>query len=135
MKRPEVVCLCGSTRFWDAFRDEGLRLTLEGKIVLSIGIAAPDSMTFAHASDEDGKRTKAALDDLHLRKIDLADVVRILNRNGYIGYSTTRELAYATIKKKVITWLEPASSEECFAQAAAFVERNHQEVANWMNDD
>lgn len=130
-QRPMVVCLCGSTRFWEDFRDEGLRLTLEGKIVLSIGIAAPDSMTFAHASDEDGKIIKAALDDLHLRKIDLADVVHVLNRNGYIGHSTTRELAYAVMHGKVITWLEPASSEACFAQAAVFVEQNHNEVGRW----
>ena len=103
---PTVVCLCGSTRFWEAFRDHGLRLTLEGKIVLSIGIAAPDSMTFAHASDDEGVAIKIRLDDLHKRKIDLADEVFVLNVGGYIGESTKSEVAYALATNKEVKWLE-----------------------------
>ncbi len=103
---PTIVCLCGSTRFWKEFRDHGLRLTLEGKIVLSIGIAAPDSITFAQASDEEGLELKERLDWLHKRKIDLADEVLILNVGGYIGDSTRSELNYATTRGKVIRFLE-----------------------------
>jgi hypothetical protein len=129
---PAIVCLCGSTRFWEAFRDHGLRLTLEGKIVLSIGIAAPDSMTFAHADDDEGRRVKAMLDELHKRKIDLADEVLILNVGGYIGESTLSELAYAVVKGKAVRWLEPDSSEALFLRAGQYVVDHHAEVAAWM---
>jgi hypothetical protein len=105
-KCPLVVCLCGSTRFWEAFRDEGLRLTLEGKIVLSIGIAAPDSITFANPDSPETRLIKSRLDVLHFRKIDLADEILVLNVGGYIGESTEREIAYAESTGKVIQYLE-----------------------------
>src|SRR6266704_190453 len=37
MRVPIIVCLCGSTRFSEAFHEANLRETLVGKIVLSIG--------------------------------------------------------------------------------------------------
>jgi hypothetical protein len=49
---------------------------------------------------------RGALDELHKRKIDLADEVLILNVGGYIGDSTRSELEYARAKGKVIRWLE-----------------------------
>ena len=106
LARPKIVCLCGSTRFWETFRDMGLKLTLEGKIVLSIGICAPDSMVLANPDTEEGKEQKAKLDQLHLRKIDLADEVLILNVGGYIGDSTRRELDHAKATGKVVRFLE-----------------------------
>lgn len=107
MNKPIIVCLCGSTRFWKAFQDYGLKFTLEGKIVLSIGISAPDSMVIAHLDTEKGKEQKQKLDDLHLRKIDLSDEVFILNVDGYIGESTKRELLYAVSLDKPVYSLEP----------------------------
>ena len=62
MDRPRIVCLCGSTRFWEKFRDTGLRLTLEGVIVLSIGVCAPDSMILAHPETKDGQDQKDRLE-------------------------------------------------------------------------
>jgi hypothetical protein len=100
VKPPPVVCLCGSTRFKDAFtaamRDE----TLSGKIVLSVGL-------FGHLEglDMDGP-IKQMLDHLHLRKIDLADEVLILNVGGYIGSSTRNELDYARRVGKPVRFLE-----------------------------
>lgn len=101
---PIVVCLCGSTRFMDAFFDEGWRLTLEGKIVLSVGVCKHAKH---HGAEALGQDVADRLDDLHLRKIDLANEVRILNVGGYIGPSTSRELQYAIDKGKSITFLEP----------------------------
>lgn len=103
---PEIVCLCGSTRFWKMFRDVGLKLTLQGKIVLSIGICAPDSKILAHPNSPHGKLQKRKLDELHKRKIDLADTVMILNVNGYIGESTRSEIEYARTRGKTIQYLE-----------------------------
>jgi hypothetical protein len=104
--RPTIVCLCGSTRFWEAFRDYGLKFTLEGKIVLSIGICAPDSMVLAHPESEEGIAQKENLDELHKRKIDLADEVFVLNVGGYIGSSTRSEINYAINRGKPVKYLE-----------------------------
>ena len=107
---PTIVCLCGSTRFWEEFRDAGLRETLAGRIVLSIGIAAPDAVTFAHADTPNGLTIKAKLDALHKRKIDLADEVLVLNVGGYVGDSTRSEIEYAQSRGKEVRWLEEPSS-------------------------
>jgi len=103
---PEIVCLCGSTRFWKTFRDIGLKLTPQGKIVLSIGICAPDSKILAHPNSPNGKLQKRRLDELHKRKIDLANKVLILNVGGYIGESTRSEIEYAEAHGKLIRYLE-----------------------------
>ena len=104
---PIIVCLCGSTRFWRTFRQAGLQETLAGRIVLSIGAASgTDEDHFGNLSRGEYDRVKAMLDELHLRKIDLADEVLILNVGGYIGESTRRELDYARVKGKVIRFWE-----------------------------
>lgn len=106
--RPTIVCLCGSTRFSAAFRDTNLRETLDGKIVLSIGCdMRSDHDIFGNLPADELERIKRDLDDLHLRKIDLADEVLILNVGGYIGQSTSRELAYARAHGKRVRFLEP----------------------------
>lgn len=103
----KIVCLCGSTRFMEAFRAANLRETLAGNIVLSIGCdLRSDDDIFGHLSDEEKGRIKKSLDELHLRKIDLADEVLILNVGGYIGESTTNELEYAKLKGKQVRFLE-----------------------------
>lgn len=104
---PKIVCLCGSTRFWEAFRDVGLDLTMAGIIVLSIGISAPDSMVLAHPDSEQGKAQKSMLDQLHKQKIDLADQILVLNQSGYVGDSTKGEIAHAEFIKKSVKWLYP----------------------------
>jgi hypothetical protein len=98
--RPTIVCLCGSTKFKDAFikatRDE----TLAGKIVLTVGF-------FGHIEKLDiGKETRQMLDELHIHKIDMSDEVFILNVGGYIGKSTRREINYSLAAGKYIRYLE-----------------------------
>lgn len=110
VRRPVIVCLCGSTRFWRDFQEAGLRQTLAGKIVLSIGAArAPDDEDRSFGGlvpVEDFDAVKEDLDRLHLRKIDLADEVFIINRGGYIGASTRVELEYARATGKLVHFLE-----------------------------
>lgn len=102
--RPEIVVLCGSTRFVDEFNRQRKELTEAGIIVLSIEVVT------TQARDVDPQHVnptlKAALDELHLRKIDLADRVHVLNVDFYIGESTTREIEYATKLGKPITYLQ-----------------------------
>ena len=97
---PEIVVLCGSTRFIKLFDAMSLKFTLEGKIVLSVGTHYQSD----HGSVWEDK--KPMLDELHKRKIDLADKVFVINKNGYIGYSTRSEINYATMVKKPIEYME-----------------------------
>jgi hypothetical protein len=94
--RPKIVTLCGSTRFYDEFQEEFYRLTMEGKMVQTVGF-------FPHAKAKHGhgegvghdSAEKKKLDELHMRKIDLCDEVFIINVGGYIGESTRNEINYA----------------------------------------
>jgi hypothetical protein len=105
--RPQIICLCGSTRFGETFRAANLQETLAGRIVLSIGCEWHSDQTLGLTAVD-----KQQLDELHLRKIDLADVVYVLNVGGYVGSSTRREIEYARAQGKVIRWLEAPSHGE-----------------------
>ena len=97
----KVITLCGSTRFKDEFMKAQKRLTLEGNIVISVGL-------FGHSGDDevwtDG--TKKMLDDMHKRKIDMADEIYVINVGGYIGSSTRSEIEYAEATGKTVRYLE-----------------------------
>jgi hypothetical protein len=69
---------------------------MAGKIVLSVGFYPHSQATHGHGEGvgHDAMQ-KVALDELHKRKIDLADRVLVLNVDGYIGESTRSEIAYA----------------------------------------
>jgi hypothetical protein len=100
LARPRIVCLCGSLRFAREFAAERTRLTLELAIVL-----APEA---TEVSIRDRSLVRA-LGELHLRRIDLADEVRVVNPGGYIGEATRREITYADALGKRLTYLhEPA---------------------------
>ena len=96
-----VITLCGSTRFKDQFLEAQKRLTLEGNIVISVGL-------FGHSGDEEvwTEGTKEMLDDMHKRKIDMADEIYVINVGGYIGSSTSSEIEYAKCQGKGIRYLE-----------------------------
>lgn len=106
MSRPTIVCLCGSTRFYEAFQEANYRLTMKGKIVLTVGFY-PHASREAHGQDiAITPQQKLQLDELHKRKIDLADEVFVLNQDGYIGESTASEIAYALAQGKPVAYLE-----------------------------
>ena len=109
---PRIVCLCGSTRFMDAFFEMGWKETLAGKIVLSVGVCQHADADGAHGAEVLGPDTVQRLDDLHFRKIALADEVVVLNVGGYIGESTGNELAYALALGKPVRTLEPMDLEK-----------------------
>lgn len=118
-ERPTTVVLCGSTRFAQAFRDATIEETLAGRIVLSIGVNLRDDHDLAHvvegihpgvAVDDELAALKNELDDLHKRKIDLADEVYVLNVDGYVGDSTRSEIEYATKLGKPIRYLVAAAA-------------------------
>lgn len=97
----KVITLCGSTKFKDEFFREQKRLTLEGNIVISVGL-------FGHSGDNEvwTDDTKIMLDDMHKRKIDMADEIFVINKNGYIGESTKSEIEYAKKTNKKVNYME-----------------------------
>lgn len=103
---PIVVCLCGSTRFMEAWQAANLAETLAGRIVLSVGCNTKNDADLQRMGDLTAAK-KAELDDLHKRKIDLADEILVLNVGGYVGESTKSEIAYAERMGKAVRWLEP----------------------------
>ena len=103
-----VITLCGSTRFKTEFMTVQKRLTLEGNIVISVGL-------FGHSGDQEVwenmdegtlTKTKEMLDDMHKRKIDMADEIFVINKDGYIGSSTASEIEYATKTGKKVIYME-----------------------------
>ena len=104
----KVVTLCGSTRFKEEFMKAQKELTLQGNIVISVGL-------FGHSGDQEVwenmdegtlTKTKEMLDDMHKRKIDMADEIFVVNVNGYIGESTKSEIKYAQETGKAVNYLE-----------------------------
>jgi len=110
----KVITLCGSTRFKEEFLEAQKRLTLEGNIVISVGL-------FGHSGDDVvwTEGVKEMLDRQHLAKIDLADEIFVINVGGYIGDSTRREIAYAEFKGKTITYLEECRKASIYDNSIA----------------
>ena len=96
----KVITLCGSTRFKDEFIKAQKDLTLQGNIVISVGL-------FGHSGDNEvwTDDTKEMLHDMHKRKIDMADEIFVINVNGYIGESTKSEIEYAKHTGKTVRYL------------------------------
>ena len=95
----KVITLCGSTRFKEDFERVNRELTLAGNIVISVGC-------FGHAGDTFTDEQKVMLDDIHKRKIDMADAIYVINKDGYIGSSTRSEIQYAIRTGKQIIYME-----------------------------
>ena len=108
MKRYNVITLCGSTRFRDEFTRINKELTLQGNVVISVGLFghSGDSEVWENMDEGTLTKTKIMLDDIHRQKIDMADEIFVINVGGYIGESTRGEIEYAKTHNKKITYLE-----------------------------
>ena len=97
-----VITLCGSTRFRTEYERVQKELTLKGNIVISVGL-------FGHSGDDEVWKdgVKEMLDEMHLAKIDMADEIFVINPGGYVGQSTSREIAYARSRGKTVKSLCP----------------------------
>ena len=103
-----IITLCGSTRFKDEFMETQKRLTLKGNIVISVGLFGHSGDNEVWESMDEGTltKTKEMLDDMHKRKIDMADELFVINVDGYIGSSTRSEIEYAQATGKTVRYLE-----------------------------
>lgn len=104
----KVITLCGSTRFKDEFIETQKQLTLEGIIVISVGLFghSGDNEVWENMDEGTLTKTKKMLDDMHKRKIDMADEIYVINVDGYIGESTKSEIEYAKATGKKVRYLE-----------------------------
>lgn len=99
------IVLCGSTKFKDEYLEVAKQLGEEAFLVVSV-------TTFTHADGiETSKETAAILDAVHLQKIYEADAIYVINKDGYIGYSTLREIAWAAVLKRRIVFHEEPSTD------------------------
>ena len=104
----KVITLCGSTRFKEEFIKSQKELTLQGNIVISVGLYghSGDSEVWENMDEGTLTKTKEMLDDMHKRKIDMADEIFVINVGGYIGESTMSEIEYAKSHGKKVNYLE-----------------------------
>jgi hypothetical protein len=100
----KVITLCGSTKFEADFAQVNQRLTMEGFVVISLGMfSLPDLPGYDWTADSSD--LKGRLAGVHFRKIRMADEVYIVDPGGYVGESTRREIAYAESLGKPIRYL------------------------------
>lgn len=100
----KVITLCGSTKFAAEFAAVNQRLTMEGCVVISLGMfSLPDLPEYDWAADSSGHKARLAY--VHLQKIRMADEVYIVDPGGYVGDSTRREIAYAQSLGKPVRYL------------------------------
>lgn len=110
MKKPKIICICGSTRFADLHAIAKWEYEKKGNIALTISIIpqwyAEEQGLTGHDHFAEQSFKKEILDELHLRKIDLSDEVFVINYEGYIGESTRNEINYALKQGKPVKYLE-----------------------------
>ena len=110
-EKPTVTTLCGSTRFPEAFALATMHLSLQGRIVIGLGMYGhadqPQGARYLTSDGDESTDMKQTLDELHLRRIDLGDGIYVINVGGYIGSSTKREIAYAHKHNKQVEFMFP----------------------------
>lgn len=108
----KIVTLCGSTKFKKEFLEVQKKLTLLGYIVISVGLFghSGDNEVWENMDEGTLTKTKSMLDDMHKRKIDLSDMIYVINVGGYIGESTRSEIEYAISTGKEVHYLESVNT-------------------------
>ena len=133
--RYPVVTLCGSTRFKDEFEKANKNLTLQGNVVISVGLFghSGDDEVWEGMSEDAVTDTKRMLDDMHKQKIDMADRIYVINPGGYIGKSTWSEICYAYMIDKPIDALEDIPKAEIEGRVRERLQQA--ELLAWQNID
>lgn len=113
--RPKIICLVGSSRFADVAAVQSWEFSKQRIITVSYEYLpqwyadATGKTENGHFAEQEG--VAHILDELHLRKIDLADEVFVINEGGYIGERTTFEIAYAKEHGKPVKYLNSVRPE------------------------
>ncbi len=105
LENMNVITLCGSTKYKNDFLMVNKWLTLQGNVVISVAM-------FGHVDKEPlYSDEKEILDEIHKRKIDLANEIFVVDIDGYIGSSTQGEIEYAKSKGKDVRYLSTETTE------------------------
>jgi len=107
------LCLVGSTRFMDQYREVNRKLTLLGHVIYTVAaISTKQADEKAKAEEFITPEQKMMLDLVHLRKIAESEgVVLITDETGYYGESTTRELMWAHMVDKRVYFPDDLDKE------------------------
>lgn len=101
-----VITLCGSTKFKKEFIEVQKQLTLLGNIIISVGC-------FGHKGDKLSMEDKVMLDDMHKRKILMADEIFVIDKDNYIGSSTRSEIEFAKANNIPISYYSKDNRINC----------------------
>jgi len=104
--RPRITCFCGSSRFIDQMAVLMWEYEKAGRISLGLHLLPGHYVRGVADHLAEAQGVAAHMDALHLRKIDLADEVVVVNVGGYVGDSTRREIEYARARGKPVRYLE-----------------------------
>ena len=96
------VTLCGSHRFYDDF----IRIKNDMEKDGNTHVFTPEIFQFADPSKLDEK-THQRLDELHQAKMRMSDYVLIVNKDGYIGNDTQKEIDWCKANNIKLNYLEP----------------------------
>jgi hypothetical protein len=113
--KPKIITLCGSSRFCGEMAVLAWEFEKGGAIALGLHLLpqdycvqkgmVPDAAgNIHHIGEQEG--VEQQMDALHFKKIEMADTVFVVNIGGYIGASTSREIAYAEHLGKRVAYLE-----------------------------
>ena len=95
----KIIAICGSLKFIEEMKVQAELLELTGNCVLSVIYPTKEMIDY--------KPTEiSAFSSAHFKKIDLSDAIFVVNKNGYIGESTYKEIIYAESKGKEMMYLE-----------------------------
>lgn len=100
-----IITLCGSTKYKEEYLLVNKWLTLQGNIVISVSM-------FGQIDKEPlTENEKIILDEIHKKKIDIANEIFIIDVDKYIGNSTKSEVSYAELNQKNIRFLSDELEE------------------------
>lgn len=114
------ITLCGSAKFEEEFHQWNEKLTLAGHVVYDLAVH-PSRKEDKNWYGDNESEVKTALDLAHFMKISNSDAILVLNVNGYIGFSTKREIKWASMNNKKIFWLEKPKSSTPASELASFL--------------
>ena len=95
----KVITVCGSLKFKEIIQEEAEKLALNGYCVLTPIFPFDKNLNINMKQLDCFKKA-------HFKRIELADEIYVVNKDGYIGDSTKLEIEYATKLNKVIRYYE-----------------------------
>ena len=94
----KTITVCGSLRFYQEIVEIALKMELEGNCMF-VPIYNPYNTDKDAFTDEEMKM----LSKMHYEKIKLSDAILVVDIDGYIGNSTSKEIEYAkTLNKEIL---------------------------------